>query len=163
MPAATWAVQWLAPASFLLPALEKVPVSCLGLCGGWELSQASTSLFILCGCHLWRRRRRYERGVSWWLGTICTMTMSWASSKTIEGADTIPPLPTLFWLFILWWHNIRNKNKIWPELEFLHLLLFTHVTAMLEEKYGPLTSEGRDEASNGNWCEMAWGWDVWGW
>lgn len=102
-----------------LPALEKVPVSCLGLCGGWGTeSGIHVPLHTVWQSSMEEKRRRCERRVSWWLGAMCKMMVSWAFSKTIAGADAIPLLPTPFWLFILWWHNIRNKNKIWPELEF---------------------------------------------
>ena len=101
----------------------------------WAGHLASTSPFLLCGCHP-QRRRRCERRVPGWLGAICTTSVSLTSPKTNRSSRLHPSnAGSLFWLPFLWWDNIRDKNNIWPELGFLHLLLlFTRLTAMLEGK-----------------------------
>lgn len=88
---------------------------------------ASTTHFLLSSLEkkkeAWKGATRMARSN---MHNICVFNI-----PQDNGSSRLHP-PTAgspFWLPFLWWDNIRDKNKIWPELGCLHLLLFTHVTA----------------------------------
>lgn len=62
----------------------------------WAGHLASTSPFLLCGCHPWRRRRRFERRVLGCLGAIHIMSVSFTFPKTTGAAASIPLLLALY-------------------------------------------------------------------